>query len=48
MFGIDNYLTVSKLLTYCFYRNYFNNYKLLNMITPNKMVNIVITISLGS
>ena len=48
MFGIDNYLTVSKLLTYCFNHNYFKNYKLLNMITPNKMVNMVRTISLAS
>ena len=48
MFGIDDYLTVSKLLTYSFYHNYFKNYKLLNMTTPNKMVNIVRTISLAS
>ena len=48
MFGIDNYLTVSKLLTYCFYHNYFKNYKLLNMITRNKIVNMVRTISLAS
>ena len=33
MFGKDNYLTVSKLQTYCFYHNYFKNYKLLNMGT---------------
>ena len=30
----DNYLTVSKLQTSCFYHNYFMNYELLNMITP--------------
>ena len=34
MFGKDNNLTVSKLQTFCFYYNYFKNYKLLNMITP--------------
>ena len=34
MFGKDNYWTVSKLQTCCFYHNYFKNYKLLNMITP--------------
>ena len=33
MFRKDNYLTVSKLQTFCFYHNYFKNYKLLNMIT---------------
>ena len=36
MFGKGNCLTVSKLQTSCFYRNYFKNYKLLNMITPQK------------
>ena len=36
MFGKDNYLTVSKLQTSCFYHNYFKNYKLLHMITPEK------------
>ena len=49
MFGEDNYLTVSKLQTSCFYYNYFKNYKLLNMITPpppKKIVNMVRTISL--
>ena len=35
MFGKDNYLTVSKLQTFCSYHNYFKSYKLLNMITPN-------------
>ena len=34
MFGKDNYLTVAKLQTSCFYHTYFKNYKLLNMITP--------------
>ena len=48
MFGIDNYLTISKLHTSCFFHNYFQNYELLNMITPNKMVNMVRTISLAS
>ena len=47
MFGKDNYLTVSELHTYCFYHD-FKKYKLLNMITPNKMVNMVGTISLAS
>ena len=41
MFGKYNYLTVSKLQKSCFYHNYFENYKLLNMITPNKIVNMV-------
>ena len=36
MFGKDNYLTIPKLQTYCFYHNYFKNYKLLNMGTPQK------------
>ena len=36
MFGKDNYLTVSKKEASCFYHNYFKNYKLLNMITPQK------------
>ena len=48
MFGKDNYPTVSKLHTSCFYHNYYKNNELLNMITPNKMVNIVRTISLAS
>ena len=48
MFGNDNYLTVPKLHPSCFYHNYFKNYRLLNMITPNKMVNMVRTISLAS
>ena len=39
---------VSKLHTSCFYHNYFKNYKLLNMITPNKMVNMVRTILLAN
>ena len=34
MYGKDNYLTVSKLQTACFYHNYSKNYKLLIMITP--------------
>ena len=34
MFVKDNYLTVLKLQTSCFYHNYFKNYKLLNKITP--------------
>ena len=46
MFGKDNYLTVSKLQTCCFYHNYFKNDKLLKMITPQNMVNMVRTISL--
>ena len=51
MFGKDNYLIVSKLQTFCFYHNYFKNYKLLNTITlppppPKKMVNMLRTISL--
>ena len=33
MFGKDRLLTVSKLQTSCFYHEYFNNYKLLSMIT---------------
>ena len=45
MFGKDNYLTVSKLHISCFFHNYFKNYKLLNMIIPNKMVNMVRAIS---
>ena len=44
----DNYLTVSKLHTYCFYHNYSKKYKLLNLIAPNKMVNMVRAISLAS
>ena len=48
MFGKDDYMTVSKQHTSCFYHNHFKNYKLLNMITPNKMVNMVRTISLAS
>ena len=36
MFGKENYLTVSKLQTSCFYHNYFKKYKLLNMTTPQK------------
>ena len=36
MFGKDNHLTVSKLQTSCFYHSYVKNYKLLNMITPQK------------
>ena len=36
MFGKDDYLTVSKLQTSCFYYNYFKNYKLLNMLTLKK------------
>ena len=47
MFGKDKYLTVSKLHTSGFYHNYSKNYELLNMITPNKMVNMVRTISLA-
>ena len=43
-FGKDNYLTVSKLQTSCFYHKYFKNYKLLNMTTTNKMLNMVRTI----
>ena len=48
MFGKDDYLTVLKLQTYCFYHNYLKNYKLLNMITPppQKMVKMVRTITL--
>ena len=46
MFGTDKYLTLSKLQTSSFYHNYFKNYKLLNMITPKKMVNVVRTILL--
>ena len=46
MFGKGNWLTVSKLQTSCFYHNYFKNYKLLNVITPPKMVNRIRTISL--
>ena len=46
MFGKDNYLTVSKLQASCFYYKYFKYYKLLNIITPDKMVNMVRTISL--
>ena len=34
LFGKDNYPTVSKQQTYCFYHDYFKNYKLLNMGTP--------------
>ena len=34
MFGIDNYLTVSKLQTSCSYHNYVKNYRLLKMMTP--------------
>ena len=34
MFGKDNYMTVLKLQTSCFYHNYVKNYELLNMITP--------------
>ena len=48
MFGKDDYLTVSKLHTACCYHNYFEIYELLNMFTPNKMVNMVKTISLAS
>ena len=48
MFGKDNYPTVSKLHTSCFYNNYFKNYELLKMITPIKMVNMARTISLAS
>ena len=47
MFGKDNNLAVSKLHTSCFYHNYLKNYKLLDMIIPNKMVNMVRTISLA-
>ena len=46
MIGKDNNLTVSKLQTSCFYHNYFKNYKLLNMATPKKRVNMDGTISL--
>ena len=41
-----NKLTVPKLQTACFDHKYFKNYKLLNMDTPNKMLNMVRTISL--
>ena len=38
MFLIDNLLNISKLQIACFYHTYFKNDRLLNMMTPNKML----------
>ena len=38
MFLIDNLLNISKLQIACFYHTYFKNYRLLNTMTPNKML----------
>ena len=38
MFLIDNLLNISQLQIACFYHTYFKNYRLLNTMTPTKML----------